>query len=204
MRILLAMLLLLPGCLRAESSALLDQVAAQLNSADIVAGEFEQAQRIAVLSRPLVSHGRFVFSRDAGLLWEVLEPVQSSLVFGADGEVRTSSAIAGARALGFVARLLNSVLGGELATLDDSFQVEGQVEAEGWSLQLNPRGGPLARFIDRIDLQGAATIEQVQLLDANGDQSTLTFRRVVFPAELPSHASILRSPERLNAESPSD
>lgn len=175
----------------AEPPRVLEQVAAQLTSADIIAGEFEQAQHVAVLSRPLLSRGRFVFQRGTGLLWQVLEPVESSLVFGADGEVRSDGAVAGARALGFVARLLNSVLGGDLAMLDDGFHIEGRVEAEGWQLRLTPRGGPLSRFVSGIQLQGAAAVEQVALYDNNGDHSVLDFKRVVFPAILPPHAKVL-------------
>lgn len=187
------LLMTLPGY---GQVSLLAGVAARMAPADIVAGEFEQAQRVAVLSRPLVSTGRFVFKRGAGIFWEVREPLASSLVLGADGRVLAggdtgNDSVAGARALGFVARLLNGVLGGDLAVLEDSFRVEGRVEADHWSLQLTPRQGPLRRVIGSIELQGGSVVEQVRLLDANGDSSVVDFKQVVFPASVPEHAAVL-------------
>lgn len=192
-RIILLWMILLAGPTCAAPADLLKRVAAQVQPAPIIAGNFEQVQEVTVLSRPLQSHGRFVFQRGRGIFWQTLEPVPSSLVLRADGEVATGegTAIAGARALGFVASLLNNVLSGNVAELEGRFHVAGEVMEEGWSLQLTPRERMLSRVIDHIALHGQATIEEVRVRDTEGDQSILRFSQVSFPTRLPEYAVVL-------------
>lgn len=191
--LLIAGLIMAPLAWTQSQQELLAQVGEQLTHADIVAGDFEQAQHVAVLSRPLVSRGRFVFVRDRGIFWQVQQPLQSTLVLAADGGVASDEVVAGERALGFVARLLNSVLAGDLASLNNNFEVRGEVTDQGWTLQLTPRSGPLARVIRAIDLKGTATVDRVELVDAGGDRSELRFSQVGFPAQLPDYAASLQS-----------
>lgn len=190
---------LLAGCLALPAlatEALLEQVGERLQRAELVAGEFEQSQRVAALSRPLVSRGRFVFERERGIFWQVREPVAASLILTVDGRVHSGDGdgggVAGERALGFMARLLNSVMRGELETLRESFEVTGEIDARAWQLRLTPSSGPLGRVIEVIEVSGNRSVRQVVLRAGDGDSSRLNFHAITFPAALPDYAAALR------------
>jgi len=124
---LLAALLFI--CAAARADDLADRVAARLASYPIVRAEFVQERTVASLTKPVVSTGRLVFSRE-GLTWQVETPVKAVMTFSADG------ASDGGAAQAEMGRLVRALVAGDLRELRQSFDIEPRGDLERWTLQL--------------------------------------------------------------------
>gem|GEM_PF-721598 len=184
--------MLLAPFAHAHDAALADQVAKQLRESSVVRASFTQTKNIAVLKRPIISQGRFVFSKEHGIVWEIQQPIrityllQSSGVIeiAADGRVRRQS---GREAQGMyeVGRILNALWSGQTTVLDPLFHTDMQGRLEQWSLKLSPKAAPLSDFLSGVAVTGsAARIVRVQVTEAGGDVMTLAFQPEVQPLPL--------------------
>lgn len=166
----------------AQEDTALARITARVEQPELLRGAFEQARQVQGFRQPLRSSGHFVLSREAGVLWLTEKPFPSSLsvtskglVAENDGQVRRidTEKEPGLRA---VNTLLSDLIGGELARLERDFSIEIEHEdAHGWRLKLVPRGEPLNRVFDAIELQGAQYVESVSLAESNGDLSQISF-----------------------------
>ncbi len=155
----------------------------RLDKQPIATGRFSQTATVAALSAPLVSSGSFYFDRDRGVSWHVEQPITARFVFRpttAGAQPTTPNQ------MGWVGQLLNAVLAGNLSALSRMFLVDGSVNADGWALILAPKSTAIARAISKIDIEGGASIHRIKLLEANGDDITITFTDVQHPASLPA------------------
>ncbi|TAK91856.1 MAG: outer membrane lipoprotein carrier protein LolA [Burkholderiaceae bacterium] len=177
---------------QAHDAALADQVAQQLRALPVVRASFTQSKNIAVLKRPVVSTGRFVFSREHGIAWELLQPLRITYLLqaagvteiAADGRVRRQS---GREAQGMyqVGKILNALWSGQTTVLDPLFNTDMQGRLEQWSLKLSPKSAPLSDFLARVSVTGAgARIERVQVTEASGDVLTIVFQASAEPVSL--------------------
>lgn len=188
--IVMASTMLSPAAVRAADP--LPAIAARLADAPVVRGRFEQTRKLAGFARPLVSRGDFLVARARGLVWQVREPVPSSLVVtparlamrGADGglqrEVRTDSQ-PGMQA---VAQSMLAVLNGDVAALSERFTVDARLEGRtGWALTLVPRDAGMRRAFARIDIAGDRFVRQLTLHEESGDSTAI---RLLDPVGLPA------------------
>jgi outer membrane lipoprotein-sorting protein len=169
----------------AQDDDALARIAARVEQPELLRGTFEQARQVQGFRQPLRSSGRFVLSREHGVLWLTEKPFPSSLsvtsrglVAENGGQVRRidTEKEPGLRA---VNSLLADLLGGELARLEQDFSIRIEHEdADGWKLALTPKGEPLNRVFNAIGLQGAAYVESVSLDESNGDATRITFSQL--------------------------
>lgn len=181
----LALLLVLSGFAFGadESARLLQDVSNRLDNAPLTTGRFTQTATVAALSAPLVSEGSFYFDRTRGVSWHVEHPIVAQFVFRPTSDDAHSNA-ANPMQLGWVGKLLNSVLAGDLTALDRMFAVAGSAPDDGWSLTLTPRSDSVKRALARIDIDGGASVHRIKLLEANGDDVTIVFSDIAHPASL--------------------
>jgi hypothetical protein len=185
-QVALALVVLMVAAILAPRTVLaadpLPAIAARLADAPVVRGRFEQTRRLAGFSKPLVSRGDFLVARSRGLVWQVREPVPSSLVVtparlalrGADGslqrEVRTDSQ-PGMQA---VAQAMLAVLNGDVAALSERFTVDARLEGRGgWALTLVPRDAGMRRAFARIEIAGDRFVRQLRLEEESGDSTAI-------------------------------
>ncbi len=176
----------------AHDAALADQVAKQLRESSVVRASFTQTKNIAVLKRPIISQGRFVFSKEHGIVWELQQPIRITYLLqpsgvieiAADGRVRRQS---GREAQGMyeVGRILNALWSGQTTVLDPLFHTDMQGKLEQWSLKLLPKAPPLSDFLSGVTVTGtAARIVRVQVSEAGGDLLTIAFQSEAQPLPL--------------------
>lgn len=188
------LLIVLPAAsVQAHDAALADNVAQQLRASPLVRANFTQTKQIAALKRPVLSRGRFVFSKERGIVWELLQPINLTYLLqvngvieiGADGRTRRQS---GREAQGMmeVGRILNALWSGNTTVLEPLFQIEMQGKPEQWHLKLVPKSAPLSGFLTRIVVSGrAAQIQHVTLIEAAaGDSMSIDFQTEIPPAPL--------------------
>ncbi len=179
---------------RAADVSLVQQRVANV---EVLRGSFQQEKRIAGFRNPLRSQGRFVVSRTQGVIWSTLKPFPSEMVVTrdrilsrqSDGSQRVEVDGRQQPALRSVNAMMFALVSGDVAVLSSRF--ETQVEAlpgNAWKLSLKPRSATLAQSFARIVLSGDRYVRHVEIEEANGDRTQLTF------------TDITEAPAKLNAE----
>jgi len=186
-------LLSLVGLARASEAPadLLMRISKELERHAVVRANFIQTKQLAVVKRPVTSTGRVVFARQEGLLWQIEQPLRIGYVLqndrmielGSDGSrrQRNSRDMPG---MSQIARIFQAVLGGDMASLGQYFEVQAQGTPAAWTLGLTPRQAQVARFIERIELSGNNLLQSVRLFEAGGDTTLIRFTGSVGATQL--------------------
>lgn len=160
---------------------LLDAISEQLQQSHFSRGHFEQRKFISVLPRPLLSTGQFTFRNDGSLEWQVIEPLQSLLVFNSEG-IRQSQdgqlvwQLSGEQtATDMIRRVLNAALIADWRVLEDYFRLEASQQGEHWQLQLIPIDKLLLAVVTQVNLHGSTQLDTMTIFEANGDRTELAF-----------------------------
>ncbi|MDR3212889.1 MAG: outer membrane lipoprotein carrier protein LolA [Azoarcus sp.] len=172
-------------CLALPSQAadLLAEVRARLVLTPVTQGEFQQTRQLARIKKPLISTGRFLVVRDAGVIWENLAPIEQTMRLTKNEILQTGDGGTLMRlstdkepVVGIINDILFGVLAGEFETLARRFTYDGKVEGDTWRLGFKPRDANLARLIETLSLAGGRDIEQVEIRSAAGDVTRIEFK----------------------------
>lgn len=162
-----------------SNAVLLAQLSERSKAIQSLEGRFVQQKHIAVLPAPLNSTGRFQFTQGKGVVWEVLTPVQNKVALTPKGisfgDDQSASQAARQAGIEEVAKIFMGVIAGELDTLKDYFAVVASGDSRKWTLRLTPHSANLAAYIKRIELQGGEVTEQLDIFEANGDHTHISF-----------------------------
>ena len=160
---------------------LLANVAARIQTAAVLQGDFAQQRTLAGFAKPLRSSGSFIAARERGVLWTTTTPFPGELVITdeqirerVDGQDSVVLDASSEPALRQINRVLLTLLQGDLAALRAHFTVAGNIDAERWRLDLTPLG-QLGEAIDSIELTGSIQVESVVIHERNGDSSRIDF-----------------------------
>lgn len=174
MRAFIGSLLLLLSSYSLADAAALQAIDKQLSKPALLQGDFEQSKHIRILARPLISTGRFSVVRDQGVVWAIEQPMASQLIISAQGI--EGADIGDNRAMGYIGKILNQLLSGDIAVLEQQFTITIQQQDESvWAITLLPRSSLLAKAISQIDLSGRQHIQHLLLHEASGDKTEVNF-----------------------------
>lgn len=158
---------LLAGLLFLSASAwaddLADRIVARLASYPVVRAQFVQERTMASLTKPVISSGRLVFSRE-GLIWQVEAPVKLSLVYSASASPQSGAVQAE------MGRLIRALIAGDLRELRTTFDVVPRGDLERWTLELRPKTAEVSQYLRGIALAGGEHLEAIDILEASGDR----------------------------------
>lgn len=168
-----------------DINAPLWRVAQRLNARKVLRGEFSQEKQIAVLRRPLISKGRFIFCEGRGLWWRVDNPVVSESVFSttaifqkrADGSSRDIIAEGQTVARGFL-EVFAAVFAGDSRSLKQNFALSFAGREQDWRIGLIPHDRTIKRFLRYVMLSGTDFINQLEIREVNADISVIKFTNV--------------------------
>jgi hypothetical protein len=174
------------------SNALVREIRRRLASEPVLRGAFEQRKTVKGFRHPLVSRGEFVVARQRGVLWRTLEPFASSLVITrdrvlarhADGTLARRLQASDEPAVRTISETLFALMAADVSLLAQRFHAEGENNADGWRLLLLPREPALARWLQRVDLEGDRWLRGVRLQEASGDHTVLRLTRHAAAAAL--------------------
>lgn len=169
-------------------SVLISQINALLKRDETIAGEFVQSIKIAALSRPVESAGRFYFQAARGIAWYVDSPLPSSIFINEQGQLSGSAAGMRSQPTGmqWIADLTQSLLLGDLARLSSMFDLAGESGEEAWAIQLTPTEPLLAQLFERVDMSGSDIVQQIVLHTTTNDRIHIRFLNVRSLAMLPA------------------
>jgi outer membrane lipoprotein-sorting protein len=187
-RMLLSLSLLLGMAGASAETFDLAQLSHQLSEPAVIRGNFIQEKYLRALPQPLVSTGVFVLARDRGLLWLLQEPLQRDYRISGSGIAqRDASGWQQSDQQGPAARqndLFLAVLSGDTEALQGDFELELSGTSQAWALILTPRSQLLGQIFATIVIQGSATAERVELLEAQGDSTLLLLSDIQIDDEL--------------------
>ena len=172
--LLLVLLTTAPGDLAA-------QVKAKLSAAAVQMGTFQQTKQVKGFKRPLKSSGDYVVTKGKGVQWNTKLPFASELTVSAD-EIASKQGGAEVFRLDakteptvrLITQLLFSLLAGDLASLESHFTATGEVGANSWSIELQPKSDALKKVFAAISLKGDRAVRSVLLKELSGDSTTIT------------------------------
>ncbi|KPA92460.1 MULTISPECIES: outer membrane lipoprotein carrier protein LolA [Pseudomonas] len=171
-------LLLLCLVLCAKAAAFdLQQLSEQLAKPSVIHGSFTQEKHLRALPQPLTSKGTFVLARDHGLLWLLKTPLQQDYRITAKGIARRDASgwqmVPNKSAGAEQNRLFMAVLQGDSSGLQRDFELQLQGQANDWKLTLTPRSVLLKQIFTRINIDGGALVQRIELLETQGDSTVL-------------------------------
>lgn len=157
-------------------------IEAQLVRAAVVRASFVQERTMRVLKRPLATRGRVTALAGEGVLWQVSEPYQTTLLVsrGAilewDGQGPSRRLeMAANPALRALADALLGALTGDTGALVALFEPTLLPAAAGWRLALVPKDEALATLVAKVEVAGGRFVEEAVISEAGGDRTTIAF-----------------------------
>jgi len=186
-----ALLAVLAAPLATASSAASDPLDALMHELAAHASghvTFTEVQHLAVLDRPLESSGELLYQAPDRLEKRILKPRPETLVLAhgvlsaTRGKHTRSMELAAWPQVAPLLESLRATLTGDRAALERIFSVELQGDAARWTLRLTPKDPEAARAVTRVIITGEnASLQTVEILQADGDRSLLTIGAEVAP-----------------------
>lgn len=141
---------------------------------------FHETKHIAILERPVESTGELLFTppdrlekRSTGLNAErmVVERETVSLERGGRKQVLT---LRDNPQVAVFVESIRGTLAGDRASLEKTYRLVLEGDAQSWRLVLTPRDPQLTRVVARIAITGAqAQVRRVEIEQADGDRSVM-------------------------------
>ena len=158
----------------------LDDLAKQLSNTEILFSPFKQSRHLSILSRPLISHGTFLYQRDRHICWRVEKPVPAVIELTADS-VSVSDAT-GVKSfdqsnpvLNHLSTLFFAIFSGDFEQLQSQFIIEWAKSKDEWIVALLPIEENISSFVQRFVIKGHAHITEVEMFQKGGDKTILFF-----------------------------
>jgi len=171
------------GCAPAWAADAMQEIRQRVGTPESVRGQFEQKKNITALERPLLSQGDFLVARNRGVVWRTLKPfpqvlklTRREIVQEQSGKVRFQLSAEREPAVKAINQVLFALFAGDFAALEQSFTSSGKVEGDHWRVVMQPTSNALAQLFKEIRLEGANTVQRVELLEANGDRTEIRFK----------------------------
>ncbi|WP_164880929.1 LolA family protein [Aestuariirhabdus litorea] len=150
-----------------------------LQEARTLRGQFTQSRTLPSLSSPLLSEGRFVLSREQGLLWLQQSPFTTRLVFSdqlmiqqVGDKLPTVLTREKDPVPFYFATLFRALLSGDWRSLQRDFQVSRTEQG----LLLRPIQRQLRNAISEVRIEGQAQLERLTLVEKRGGGVEIEFR----------------------------
>ncbi len=171
-------------------SAVADSIAAPLASishelvvSDSVQGDFRQEKYLSFVDTPFVSTGHFRLEREAGLLWQVVEPLESTMIVK-EGRVTLDGKRVDDQGIGrLITTVMLGLMEGKLSELNETFDITTDTVGEDWSILLTPRSTRLRAAIEHIRIQGKQYLSAIEIVDAESNRTLMQFTNVSSAAE---------------------
>ena len=169
-----------------------DRVSEKLRQIKTLRARFEQEKKIVVLSRPLRSQGNFLFSAEHGIHWLTTRPFENVFIVQKDRIYQKSEGaepllipLEERPAFHEMIGIFLALFSGDTQRLQNRFNLYFQGTDQQWTIGLQPKGKIIRRLVKEIVLTGGATIDTIDLREAKGDRTKISFADIsLTPAQL--------------------
>ena len=160
-----------------------------------ISADFVQTKKLKILTRPLVSKGRFFFSAPDSIRWEYLSPVKSVLLMHKGGVQRlivrngrfVKDATFRPEAMSAVVGEMKNWLTGR-ARHSRLFDVKRQSSSPA-SIQLTPKDKRMTKFIQRVEIEFTKTpgvAKRVIIVESRSAATVIEFTNIKLNKTLPA------------------
>ena len=159
----------------------LQKVFQQLSAMPVVRANFEQQKKLASLNKTYVSKGTVLFSKNAGVLWQIQTPVKADLIVTPKKLIqktqRTYSQIEVEKTpYGSVATMFLQLMSGNETALAKNFNVvSSEYSPTAWNVVLTPKSNLFKKLFDRVDAQGQRYVNKIVIQEKAGNSTTIRF-----------------------------
>lgn len=178
---LLAIFLLLIPLRTGQAADPLAGIGTRIVKTEITEGRFRQEKNLKVLKKPLISTGAFIYHRSRGVIWQTLTPVSSVLLVNQTRLLTAHDEQALPPAFG---RVFTAMFGGDVQAMKEGFDISGTNDKTAWKLQLKPKDALLQKIIVDMQLTGGKELQRIDIKEANGNFTRITFDRITHPETL--------------------
>lgn len=151
----------------------------QLKNTESIQGEFIQTRHLYQLPQALKTTGQFTLLRDKGLFWQIIQPFPLNIRLRDDGIAQQDEQgkwhISNQHGQAQQIALFMALLSGDTTTLSEQFELYLSGEAENWQLSLKPKSHILQQVFTEIRLKGGNFIQQIEIVEKQGDYSIIIF-----------------------------
>ena len=186
--ICLAILLASFTALAQDSEAQIRQkIAAAAQAMTSLQCDFVQTKQLKMLNDKMVSEGRMYYSQKDKLRWEYVKPYQYIFIMNGDRVLlknKERSDVIDVRQNKIfreIARIMMSSVVGDCLSDDRTFKTSISTVGGQWVATLLPQRKDMKQMFQKIILhfdQRQATVSRVELVEKNGDQTTIDLKNI--------------------------
>jgi len=184
------MLMLLPSVVRADDFERLRKDSARIST---ISADFVQKKFMKILSKPLVSEGKFYYAAPDSIRWEYRKPLKSVILsdqgktrrYIASGGKMIEDKTGGVQAMKIVLDEVAGWMGGRF-TANPSFTSSLQ-EGPATKITLTPVGKSMAGMIEKIEITVSrkdASVQSVRIVEGPTAETRIDFQNVVINQEI--------------------
>lgn len=149
--------------------------------------DFVQTKQLKMLNDKMVSEGRMYYSQKDKLRWEYVKPYQYIFIMNGERVLlknKERSDVIDVRQNKIfreIARIMMSSVVGDCLSDDRTFQTSISTTGGQWVATLLPQRKDMKQMFQKIILhfdQRQATVSRVELVEKNGDQTTIDLKNI--------------------------
>ncbi|MBO7141447.1 MAG: outer membrane lipoprotein carrier protein LolA [Prevotella sp.] len=149
--------------------------------------DFVQTKQLKMLNDKMVSEGRMYYSQKDKLRWEYVKPYQYIFIMNGDRVLlknKERSDVIDVRQNKIfreIARIMMSSVVGDCLSDDRTFKTSISTTGGDWVATLLPQRKDMKQMFQKIILhfdQRQATVSRVELVEKNGDQTTIDLKNI--------------------------
>ena len=179
----------------AEVKSFVAKVSAENKNMQSLQSDFVQTKKMDFLNKDIVTSGKMALKTPNQLSWKYNKPYQYSVVFQnnkiyINDQGKKSSVDAKSKMFEKINKLIVGTSGGNLFN-DPEFTVQYFKNGSNRIARFTPKSAQLLRYIKQVDLtfaENQTTVSQVNMLEASGDTTTITFKNTKINAAIPADA----------------
>ncbi len=167
----------------AEAKAFVAKVSSETKGIKTLQADFTQTKKMDFLDKSIVTYGRMSLKTPNMLAWKYTKPYQYSIVFK-DNKIfindqgKKSSVDAKSKTFEKINKLIVGSSNGQMFN-DPEFSVSYMKSANFNIAKFTPKSAQLLKYIKQIELyfpKNESTVSQVNMTEASGDTTNITFK----------------------------
>ena len=159
----------------------LEELQQKLNHS-VITADFVQERSLQGMKKPIVSSGSLIVSTEKGLYWSQVSPFNLTMILTKNkllqqvenGKPEILTAKNSPQIFQFN-QLLSSLFSMNVQEIKAYFDVSMNEKNGQWTLVLDPKKEPINKIFKQIVLKGKNFINEVELLDQQGDSTLIQF-----------------------------
>lgn len=171
-----------------EQQKIIAEINATAKGINTLQCDFTQTKTLSIMDEQMVSKGRMFFARPNKLRWQYTSPYDYTFIITDDkvligkGKTKNSIDLKGSQAFQEIARMIAGSVTGRCLTEKNDFDVQIQTTNVTYMALLKPKKSQMRKMFKQIRLtfsKKERIVTQVEMTDANGDQTVIKMQNVI-------------------------